>query len=265
VKDGEDSVSEEPQCVSACGRASVEEDMSVDLKRGENLPIHINMSFPSLPCEVLSVDAIDMSGKHEVDLHTNIWKLRLDRYGHIIGTEYLSDLVEKEHGAHNHVETDHGHERHDEAKKHEHTFDEDAEKMVKSVKQALANGEGCRVYGHLDVQRVAGNFHVSVHGLNIFVAEKIFEGSSHVNVSHVIHELSFGPKYPGIHNPLDDTTRILHDASGTFKYYIKVSCYCYIQRVHVLLFMAPLWFAVGSATACGSPNRAAAEVRTYRR
>ncbi|TVU32096.1 hypothetical protein EJB05_23814 [Eragrostis curvula] len=94
--------------------------------------------------------------------------------------------------------------------------------MVKSVKQALANGEGCRVYGHLDVQRVAGNFHVSVHGLNIFVAEKIFEGSSHVNVSHVIHELSFGPKYPGIHNPLDDTTRILHDASGTFKYYIKV-------------------------------------------
>ncbi|CAD6209263.1 unnamed protein product [Miscanthus lutarioriparius] len=46
--------------------------MSVDLKRGETPPIHINMSFPSLPCEVLSVDAIDMSGKHEVDLHTNI-------------------------------------------------------------------------------------------------------------------------------------------------------------------------------------------------
>ena len=77
--------------------------MSVDLKRGETLPIHINMSFPSLPCEgqllssvihplvfcdksfifliylslcldclVLSVDAIDMFGKHEVHLHTNI-------------------------------------------------------------------------------------------------------------------------------------------------------------------------------------------------
>ncbi|KAJ0779534.1 hypothetical protein HanPI659440_Chr06g0227581 [Helianthus annuus] len=45
--------------------------------------------------------AIDMSGKHEVDLDTNIWK----------------------------------------------------------------------VYGVLDVQRVAGNFHISVHGLNIFVAQ----------------------------------------------------------------------------------------------
>ncbi|AQK99650.1 Endoplasmic reticulum vesicle transporter protein [Zea mays] len=222
--------------------------MSVDLKRGETLPIHINMSFPSLPCEVLSVDAIDMSGKHEVDLHTNIWKLRLDKYGHIIGTEYLSDLVEKGHGAHhdhgfNPVPTsieagspscfllqkiknwhlfDHDHDHHDEQKKHEQTFNEEAEKMIKSVKQALGNGEGCRVYGMLDVQRVAGNFHISVHGLNIFVAEKIFEGSNHVNVSHVIHELSFGPKYPGIHNPLDETSRILHDTSGTFKYYIKV-------------------------------------------
>jgi hypothetical protein len=29
------------------------------------------------------------------------------------------------------------------------------------------------VYGLLDVQRVAGNFHISVHGLNIFVAEKV--------------------------------------------------------------------------------------------
>lgn len=29
-------------------------------------------------------------------------QLRLDKYGHIIGTEYLNDLVEKEHGTHNH-------------------------------------------------------------------------------------------------------------------------------------------------------------------
>ncbi|XP_028070134.1 endoplasmic reticulum-Golgi intermediate compartment protein 3-like [Camellia sinensis] len=77
--------------------------------------------------------------------------------------------------------------------------------MIKKVKQALANGEGRRVYGVLDVQRVAGNFHISVHGLNIFVAQMIFEGPIHVNVSHIIRDLSFGPKYPGIHNPLDET------------------------------------------------------------
>ncbi|XP_048629979.1 endoplasmic reticulum-Golgi intermediate compartment protein 3-like [Brassica napus] len=193
--------------------------MSVDLKRGETLPIHVNMTFPSLPCDVLSMDAIDMSGKHEVDLDTNIWKLRLNSHGHIIGTEYISDLVEKEH--------DHSSHKHDEHKNETDAlnllgFDEAAETMIKKVKQALADGEGCRVYGVLDVQRVAGNFHISVHGLNIYVAQMIFGGSKNVNVSHMIHDLSFGPKYPGIHNPLDGTNRILHDTSGTFKYYIKI-------------------------------------------
>ncbi|XP_024993663.1 endoplasmic reticulum-Golgi intermediate compartment protein 3 [Cynara cardunculus var. scolymus] len=206
-------------------------EMAVDLKRGETLPIHINMSFPSLPCQVLSVDAIDMSGKHEVDLDTNIWKLRLSREGVIIGTEYLSDLVEKGHTTHKHEnETDH-HEDSDK-KFHLEKFDDEADTMIKKVKQALASGEGCRVYGVLDVQRVAGNFHISVHGLNIFVAQMIFEGASRVNVSHVIHDLSFGPKYPGLHNPLDDTERILHAASGTFKYYIKIvpTEYKYISK-----------------------------------
>ncbi|VVA98771.1 unnamed protein product [Arabis nemorensis] len=196
--------------------------MSVDLKRGETLPIHVNMTFPSLPCDVLSMDAIDMSGKHEVDLDTNIWKLRLNSHGHVIGTEYISDLVEKEH--------DHSVHKHDGKEEHKNEteafnflgFDQAAETMIKKVKQALADGEGCRVYGVLDVQRVAGNFHISVHGLNIYVAQMIFGGSKNVNVSHVIHDLSFGPKYPGIHNPLDDTNRILHDSSGTFKYYIKI-------------------------------------------
>ncbi|WMV59838.1 hypothetical protein MTR67_053223 [Solanum verrucosum] len=213
--------------------------MSVDSRRGENLPIHINMTFPSLPCDgsqysllavLLSVDAIDMSGKHEVDLDTNIWKLRLNSDGHITGTEYLSDLVEKEHEAHKHDAHKEHHE--DSDKIHLQGIDEESQNMIKKVKQALADGEGCRVYGILDVQRVAGNFHLSVHGLNIFVAQMIFEKSTHVNVSHIIHELSFGPKYPGIHNPLDGTSRILRGTSGTFKYYIKVvpTEYRYISK-----------------------------------
>ncbi|PKA61981.1 Protein disulfide-isomerase 5-4 [Apostasia shenzhenica] len=198
--------------------------MSVDVKRGETLPIHVNMTFPALPCEVLSMDAIDLSGKHEVDLDTHIWKLRVSREGIILGaSEYLTDLVEKEHSTENHVADDNK-DRHQDSshKKHEHSFGSDAEKMIKKVKQAMAADEGCRIFGVLDVQRVAGNFHVSVHGLNILVAQQIFGGSANVNVSHVIHDLSFGPKYPGIHNPLDGTIRILHDASGTFKYYIKI-------------------------------------------
>ncbi|XP_028064485.1 endoplasmic reticulum-Golgi intermediate compartment protein 3 [Camellia sinensis] len=208
--------------------------MAVDLKRGETLPIHINMTFPSLPCDVLSVDAIDMSGKHEVDLDTNIWKLRLSSDGHIIGTEYLSDLVEKEHTdtAHKHDGDKDNHEDSDQ-KNHLHGFDQDAETMIKKVKQALGNREGCRVYGVLDVQRVAGNFHISVHGLNIFVAQmvsfffftvflkviflwdesllfKITANWSSIFIKGTQPELKFS------------SNRILRGSSGTFKYYIKI-------------------------------------------
>lgn len=51
-------------------------------------------------------------------------------------------------------------------------------------------------------------------------------------MSHTIHDLSFGPEYPGIHNPLDGTVRLLHDTSGTFKYYIKIvpTEYRYISK-----------------------------------
>ncbi|KAL3622990.1 hypothetical protein CASFOL_031806 [Castilleja foliolosa] len=87
---------------------------------------------------------IDMSGKHEVDLDTNIWKLCLNKDGHIIGTEYLYDLVEKGHA--------HGHGHEDQKDHHEESdhkiklqnLDEEAENMIKKVKHALAIGEGCR-------------------------------------------------------------------------------------------------------------------------
>lgn len=38
--------------------------------------LSINFPFCCKIHAVLSVDAIDMSGKHEVDLDTNIWKVR---------------------------------------------------------------------------------------------------------------------------------------------------------------------------------------------
>lgn len=205
-------------------------EMSVETRRGEKLPIAINITFPALPCKVLSLDAIDMSGKHEVDLDTNIWKIRINKNGYIVGSEFVSDLEEGEHKSEeekmlaqvklhddleHHGDDDHGHN-------HGPRPTGDPEKVIKEIKTALEQHEGCRVFGVLDVERVAGNFHVSMHGLSIFVAQQIYESVTDVNVSHIIHDLSFGPKYPGIHNPLDDTVRIMHEESGTFKYFVKI-------------------------------------------
>lgn len=69
--------------------------------------------------------------------------------------------------------------------------------------------EGCQVYGFLEVNKVAGNFHfapgksfqqshVHAHNLQSFYLDNI-------NMTHCIWHLSFGEDYPGIVNPLDLT------------------------------------------------------------
>ena len=123
----------------------------VDVTRDEMLAINVDVTFTSLPCQTLSLDALDASGKHDQDVGGELHKTRVDRFGRAIAT-YESHR-ENDDGVVNLItelfygfETE-GHKAH-----------------VDEIKTALSAGEGCRVHGRLKVQRVAGNFHVSVHG-----------------------------------------------------------------------------------------------------
>lgn len=90
-----------------------------------------------------------------------------------------------------------------------------------------SRGEGCQVYGYLLVNKVAGNFH--------FSPGKSFQaGGAHVhdyalfkqtwfNMTHTVSSLSFGQQFPGIVNPLDGVTKIqTAPVSRLYQYYIKV-------------------------------------------
>ena len=94
-------------------------------------------------------------------------------------------------------------------------------------------GEGCQVYGHLLVNKVAGNFHFApgksfqqnhmhVHGMLTlfffvvcffyFFLKKCFLDLQPFNmpiynVSHIINRLSFGQEFPGVINPLDSVSK----------------------------------------------------------
>ena len=78
----------------------------------------------------------------------------------------------------------------------------------------------------LDVARVAGNFHASVHAqsyavLQTLLSKEDLHGRSALNMSHTIDALSFGPEYPGVVNPLDGAVRIIEDETdlhGSTKY-----------------------------------------------
>eukprot|EP00808_Paulinella_micropora_P026702 g73564.t1 len=53
----------------------------VDTSRGERLPIHFNVTFPHIPCPLISVDAMDVTGAHQLDVNHDIYKISLDPNG----------------------------------------------------------------------------------------------------------------------------------------------------------------------------------------
>uniref|UniRef100_A0A670YZB8 Endoplasmic reticulum-Golgi intermediate compartment protein n=1 Tax=Pseudonaja textilis TaxID=8673 RepID=A0A670YZB8_PSETE len=82
------------------------------------------------------------------------------------------------------------------------------------------SADACRIHGHLYVNKVAGNFHVTVG--------KYPQGSVFplcllaYNFSHRIDHLSFGELIPGIINPLDGTEKIASDHNQMFQYFVTV-------------------------------------------
>ncbi|RVW13279.1 Endoplasmic reticulum-Golgi intermediate compartment protein 3 [Vitis vinifera] len=79
------------------------------------------------------------------------------------------------------------------------------EGFVQKVKEE--EGEGCNVYGFLEVNKVAGNFHFSpgkgFYQSNIHVNDLLAISKDGYNISHRINKLAFGDHFPGVVNPLD--------------------------------------------------------------
>ncbi|XP_029617342.1 endoplasmic reticulum-Golgi intermediate compartment protein 2 isoform X2 [Salmo trutta] len=117
----------------------------------------------------------------------------------------------------------------------EHSLQEVLYKSVlKGAPTALPPREGtaseplsaCRIHGHVYVNKVAGNFHVTVgkpiHHPRGHAHIAAFVSHDTYNFSHRIDHLSFGEEIPGIINPLDGTEKITSNHNEMFQYFITV-------------------------------------------
>ncbi|KAI5084366.1 hypothetical protein GOP47_0000535 [Adiantum capillus-veneris] len=230
-------------------------ELTVDTSRGETLQIYLDVTFPSLACSIISLDAMDISGEQHLDVKHNIYKKRLDPTGKVVEPPKQENLggpqIEKPL------------QRHGGRLEHNETYcgscfgaeqsDDDCCNSCEDVREAyrkkgwgLSNpdlidqckregwlskikeeeGEGCNVYGSLEVNKVAGNFHFapgkSFQQSNMHVHDFLAFQKESFNVSHKINELSFGPHFPGVVNPLDKAVRNQTTSSGMYQYFIKV-------------------------------------------
>ncbi|KAA8580272.1 hypothetical protein FQN60_005807 [Etheostoma spectabile] len=84
----------------------------------------------------------------------------------------------------------------------------------------------CRIHGHVYVNKVAGNLHITVgkpiHHPQGHAHIAAFVSHETYNFSHRIDNLSFGEEIPGIINPLDGTEKITYNNNQMFQYFITV-------------------------------------------
>ena len=252
-------------------KVQVVNELGVDRSRGEQMQINVDITLHRLGCSHFSIDVMDVSGDYHlhVDDH-EILKQRLDWEGNRIqvkphksevGPEikpHVNETAEgEEEGSKNGTDTSrlclscYGAEE----KEGQccNTCDEvrDAYRrrgwalgQSKNVVQCKHDvylesleeqkNEGCHVHGQLQVNKVAGNFHIapgkSFQQGRVHMHDLIpFGDNRNFNMSHTIHKLSFGHDYPGSKNPLDEVSMVSHASSLAYKYFVKVVPTLYID------------------------------------
>mmetsp|Transcript_28622 Transcript_28622/g.46050 ORF Transcript_28622/g.46050 Transcript_28622/m.46050 type:complete len:347 (+) Transcript_28622:126-1166(+) len=204
-------------------RRTWKSEMVLDESRTEEkLQINLNITLPAMPCELLSFDAQDVMGSHEVDAHGHLFKDRLTSKGDVIATE---EMKGSHYGASSTLT------RH-------FSFSYDNQD-VDRIRKMINSGEGCRVAGYVKVNKVPGNVHLSTYS-HSYLFGSLYQETRKINVSHIINHISFGTdrdidyvqtnyKGTGHVTPLDGVSAIVGEKkegggidSAIFEYYTKV-------------------------------------------
>ncbi|XP_076243719.1 endoplasmic reticulum-Golgi intermediate compartment protein 3 isoform X2 [Calliopsis andreniformis] len=234
---------------------------AVDTSRGSKLRINLDITIPAISCDLLSIDAMDTTGEQHLQIEHNVFKRRLDLSGKPVEDPKRTDITntkarskstekpvesttEKTCGDCYGAATDklkccNTCEDVREAYRLKSWKPPDLEnikqcqndKSLEKMKTAFT--QGCQIYGYMEVNRVAGSFHIApgdsfsvkhvhVHDIQPYTSAKF-------NMTHNIRHLSFGLNIPGKTNPMDGTTVVAMDGGTIFYYYIKIVPTTYVR------------------------------------
>eukprot|EP00051_Salpingoeca_urceolata_P015928 m.208712 g.208712 ORF g.208712 m.208712 type:complete len:384 (+) comp18540_c0_seq2:201-1352(+) len=227
----------------------VQPELFVDTSRNQRMRINLDVDFPYMPCSYLSIDVMDVSGEQQMDVHHNLFKQRLDKFGNPVEEKTKEELARAKPGTNatlnldpNRCESCYGAET-PELKCCNSCADVQeayrkkgwALSSTKNIEQCDREGvtdaleaqkdEGCSMHGYLMVNKVAGNFHFapgrsfSQHNIHVHDLQSL--GGRKFNITHRFKHLSFGDEYPGLVNPLDNHEEVA-DGQSMYQYFVKV-------------------------------------------
>jgi len=254
-------------------KVTVVPEITLDQNRDAKLNVTFDITFPHIGCAYLGVDTMDVSGDHQLDINHGVYKQRLMANGREISTprrEFVdSRPSQNEKAAAEQKERDVSAGLAEEGKEEKKCGDcygaqskaipccntcddlrrayeakgwllnrdnvpQCVEEMnTEEMKTQRRASEGCRVYGYVTVNKVAGNFHIAP-GASLQSGHQHVHSTSmlpdDVNVSHTIKYLAFGESYPGQTNPLDEHTELDLTGAMMSQYFINVVPTVYTYR-----------------------------------
>jgi len=201
-------------------RVTIDTSIVVDKSRGEKLTVKMNITFPRVPCYLLSLDVMDISGETQRDLTHNILKARLDPQGNPVPNAVSAELKNDIDKMNSQKEADYcgscygGLEpeggccqtcedvRTAYVNRGWSFSNPDAIEQCKnegwSEKLKEQSNEGCNISGRIRVNKVIGNIHLSpgrsfqTNSRNIYELVPYLrdDGNRH-DFSHTIHHFAF--------------------------------------------------------------------------
>ncbi|EGN98335.1 hypothetical protein SERLA73DRAFT_109778 [Serpula lacrymans var. lacrymans S7.3] len=199
---------------------NVDTSIIVDRSRGEKLSVRMNMTFPRVPCYLLSLDIMDISGEQQRDVSHNIHKTRITPEGGPVPGARNGELrneIDKLNDQRSNgycgscyggVEPEGGCCNSCEDVRQAYVNRGWSFNNPDNIEQCVAEGwseklkdqaeEGCNISGRLRVNKVIGNINVSP-GRSFQSSSRNFyelvpylrEDNNRHDFSHVIHEFSF--------------------------------------------------------------------------
>jgi len=129
-----------------------------DYDQHSKINVNLEMKFPNIPCNLISVDQEDSIGNHRMDITDSLVKEYIDKSGKL--TLYNRNT-----------------------------------NGIDALKDAIQNNKGCKIHGLIPISKVPGDIHISFHNYGYLYRQLQMESKElfdKLSMNHRLSSLTFG-------------------------------------------------------------------------
>ncbi|KAK9308350.1 hypothetical protein QLX08_001764 [Tetragonisca angustula] len=190
-----------------------ETDTDIDAKLKINIDITVAMTCGRISADVLDSTNQNMIGHDSLEQEDTWWELTQEQRSHFEALKDMNSYLREEYHAIHELLW----------KSNQVTL---YSEMPKRTRQPSYPPNACRIHGSLNVNKVAGNFHVTAGKSLSFPMGHIhiltFMTDKDYNFTHRINKFSFGGPSPGIIHPLEGDEKIADNNMILYQYFVEV-------------------------------------------